>query len=240
MLDMLPRVHLLRQSQFRDVDHYVVYGRSLKFQAQTLERLGIHKSQIITSESVPHIRACQVVVPSTIRKYRVWATPRWACEFLRDSLTPEGNGGRDDWPERIYVSRRGASCRRITNEDAIEKLLCQRGFCTVVPGNLDLDLQIQVMRHAKVVVAPHGAALTNLVFCQPGTKVLEIFPPDSLPGFFWAISHHMNLDYYYVTGIPFDPDHFDEHQIGSLNPNHDDIFIPPDVLTGLLDLAGVD
>lgn len=33
------------------------------------------------------------------------------------------------------------------------------------------------MANAECVIAAHGAGLTNLLFCQPGTRVLEIFTP---------------------------------------------------------------
>ena len=37
--------------------------------------------------------------------------------------------------------------------------------------------QVDAFAAAQVVVAPHGAALGNLVFCPPGVRVLELFAP---------------------------------------------------------------
>ena len=37
--------------------------------------------------------------------------------------------------------------------------------------------QVELFVYADVVVAPHGAGLTNLLFCREGTRIVEIFPP---------------------------------------------------------------
>jgi capsular polysaccharide biosynthesis protein len=47
-----------------------------------------------------------------------------------------------------------------------------------------------VMAEATHVVAVHGAALANLVFCAPGTRVLEIMPTE--------ISKYYNRAFYHV------------------------------------------
>ena len=62
------------------------------------------------------------------------------------------------------------------NEDALLDAMRHRGFEIVVPGALTLTEQIRVFREASVVVGPHGAGLTNIVFCEPGTIVYELVP----------------------------------------------------------------
>ena len=56
------------------------------------------------------------------------------------------------------------------------------------------------MASCEVVVAPHGGGLSNLVFCSPGTKVIEIFSPELVAGFFWKLSNQLGLEYYYLLG----------------------------------------
>jgi hypothetical protein len=35
---------------------------------------------------------------------------------------------------------------------------------------------------------------------MPGTKVIEIFPPNNVGMSYYIISHHLELDYYYLIG----------------------------------------
>jgi capsular polysaccharide biosynthesis protein len=54
-----------------------------------------------------------------------------------------------------------------------------QGFEVVDPGRHAFAAQVGMMREAVAVAGPHGAGLTNILFCPPGTKVLEIFPRDA-------------------------------------------------------------
>lgn len=79
------------------------------------------------------------------------------------------------YPERIYVSRDDAPTRRVENEREILGVLERFGFERVVLSELPIAEQIGLFRHAKFVVGPHGAGLTNVLFCEPGARLLELY-----------------------------------------------------------------
>jgi capsular polysaccharide biosynthesis protein len=43
---------------------------------------------------------------------------------------------------------------------------------------MPLTQQIRTFRSADLIVAQHGAALTNMVWCTPATSIIEISPND--------------------------------------------------------------
>lgn len=76
----------------------------------------------------------------------------------------------------IYL-RRGPEARRpLFQENCLERALLQRGFVVIDLEAISLPECISTFAKARWVVAPHGAALTNLVFSKPGTRVLELLP----------------------------------------------------------------
>ena len=82
---------------------------------------------------------------------------------------------------KLYVKRSGSgnlSSRTISTETEVIGALQCRGFRVIDPGTMSLQEQIQAFRQAAVVVSPHGSTLANLLFCQPGTKVLDLMPDD--------------------------------------------------------------
>ncbi len=46
-----------------------------------------------------------------------------------------------------------------------------------------------------MIVAPHGAAMTNIGFCEPGTQIYELIPTDYPNACFNRIAQLMDLDY---------------------------------------------
>jgi capsular polysaccharide biosynthesis protein len=77
-------------------------------------------------------------------------------------------------PRRIYIDRSHATLRRLTNEPDLIAAMTAMGFVVVRPETMSLADQVRLFRGAETIVAPHGAALTNLGFCRPGTRVVEL------------------------------------------------------------------
>lgn len=76
---------------------------------------------------------------------------------------------------RLYVPRKHN--RIVLNEAALIELLKNYNFECIDTDALDFEQQVMTFARAEAVVAPHGAALSNLLFSPPGCRVLEFFPP---------------------------------------------------------------
>lgn len=95
---------------------------------------------------------------------------------------------------KIVVLRPGAVTRRIQNSD--ELMLNLKGWETVVLEKMSIREQMKTFAEASHVVAAHGAGLTNLLWCQPGTKVLEINQKSELHKKVYPIlSHNLDLEH---------------------------------------------
>jgi tetratricopeptide (TPR) repeat protein len=198
MLDLLPRIAVLwQQGLHRNIDYFIVNRHQTAYEKETLEMFGVPKNQILESLQSPHIKASRLVIPSRIRES---VTPaRWVIESLRKYFL-------SDWSEsssasyRIYISRTQAKKRKMINEEIIIDLLKQYEFNIVHFEQMSVREQANCMAAAEVVIAPHGSGLTNLVFCQPGTKVIEILSPSWLNSCYWMLSLTCQLDYFCLVG----------------------------------------
>lgn len=97
---------------------------------------------------------------------------------------------------RIYLSRRlDAVARPMTNELALERALLERGIMPVTLSKLSVDDQLDIVGRAELIVAPHGAGLTNLIAARPGARVLEIRPSHCNGVHFERLSAVLDLSY---------------------------------------------
>jgi hypothetical protein len=92
---------------------------------------------------------------------------------------------------RIAIARRGT--RRVANAQQVETFLTRQGFTTYALDDFTIDQQIDLFSQAEWVVAPHGAELGNLLFCQPGTKVLELSPDLDFKPYFSYMCNKLTL-----------------------------------------------
>jgi len=116
---------------------------------------------------------------------------------LRESvLSHVGTGAEGHAPKRIYVSRRSGLERVLRNEEEVVRLLGEFGFERVYCEDSTFAQQVEMFRQAEFVVGPHGGGLTNTVWCERGTKVLEIFHPQSVRRCYWSIAQSIGLVHY--------------------------------------------
>jgi capsular polysaccharide biosynthesis protein len=75
-----------------------------------------------------------------------------------------------------------------------------RGFEAYECEGKGVAEQARLFHSAEAIVAAHGAALTNLVFCKPGTTVLELFSPKYVNPCYRDTCVAANLRYAAVIG----------------------------------------
>jgi hypothetical protein len=96
-------------------------------------------------------------------------------------------GYSHETPEKVFIARKGR--RKIINETEVEEFLNKYGFKKVYFEDIPLTEQWSIAKNAKVVVTPHGAAMTNLLFNDQMVKCIEL----SHPGF--IVDYHRNIIY---------------------------------------------
>ncbi|MGL5063602.1 MAG: tetratricopeptide repeat protein [Microcoleus sp.] len=232
MFDVITRFDLLQRSGLMEtIDKFVVNACDAVYQTETLNILGIPPDKILESRCSLHITADKLIVPSIFYD-GCGAVSKWKCEYLKQVFLPEKLLPNPNYAERIYISRQQASYRRIVNEEQVISFLEKFGFRTVKLETMSVAQQAACLAAAKVVVAPHGAGLTNLVFCNPGTQVIEIFSPAYVPYCYWMISNLCGLSHYYLIGEVFEDG-------SQTKPIHKNLILDINLLEKLLNRAGV-
>jgi hypothetical protein len=94
---------------------------------------------------------------------------------------------------RLYIQRE--HLRRVAPNPLFDQFLTSQGFTTVALDGLTPAAQIKLFQSAESIIAPHGAGLSNLLFCQPGTRVLELSPAREFRPFFWMMGEKLGLPY---------------------------------------------
>jgi len=204
MVDILPALDLLRRSGVLEKDiPLLVHGYQGKpFQVQSLAALGIPSERLLSFEQAggSHVQAQNLIVPSLAGPVGCLTPRGWQ---VLQQLAPLGQAA--GLPRRIYISRRAARWRRVINEAEVLEALRPWGFVSVQLEALSPGEQIALMQRAEAVIGIHGAGLTNLAFCQPGTVVIEIFPTNAVLPYFWSLAQVVGLNYFPLLAPTCDP-----------------------------------
>jgi capsular polysaccharide biosynthesis protein len=142
------------------------------WQAEILEMCGISRDRVIPLHSFDALRIGDLWAPIRPKGARIM--PSWLPAALHATtgfVRPERPGWR-----RIYLSRQNAPRRRLLNEAQVIDFLVERGFEVHDSAGMSVAEQQALFSEAAFIVAPHGAGLTNLVWCPSNTKVIEILP----------------------------------------------------------------
>ena len=108
-------------------------------------------------------------------------------------------------PDRLlFVSRGDARLRRLVNEAELMAELLDYDFEFFLPKSNDHKSQIEAFRSARIIISVHGAGLTNLLFCQPGALVIELFASNHIKSTYCWLATRLGLRYRAVVGFSGD------------------------------------
>lgn len=197
MLDVLPRIKLILEAgkRLNQFDHILINSGQKTFQQETLAKFGIQPDQLVAMGPRSRYRCDQLWVPS-LPAVLGHPTPS-NVRFLR-SVFLEGKPGAAR--RRILVGRAEGRSRQTKGWKEVCNMLFPFGFEEIEPANLTVQEQAAVFSEAEWVVGIHGAALANLAFCRPGTRVVEILGRDYVNPCYRALSDAAGLRYHALIG----------------------------------------
>jgi capsular polysaccharide biosynthesis protein len=169
--DLLPKIALLTEKKVKFDALYIPEPR-YAFQRDTLKKIESQISIIFANEETI-LSAREAIVINPISPGL--NPPDWVYEYIRSEFG--AIDARAQSFKRIYISRRFAKNRRVINEDTLMPIFKEYGVETVFLENLSFLDQVTLFNSAEIVVAPHGSGLTNLVFSNKNTKVIELKGP---------------------------------------------------------------
>jgi len=124
-----------------------------------------------------------------------------AANILRSEFIPKipGPASSTEW---LHVSRRDAHYRRLLDEDAVPSVDPRISPVTTVMSEHPWEQQIAFFRGARVVSGVHGAAFIFILFCLPGTTLVEFFPGNYERNHFRLLAELCGLHWEKICCVP--------------------------------------
>ena len=172
-VDVVADIYFLERMGFArtEFDVYLMPFSRVAWQEEILQICGIDKTKVVAFSSFTALRAKELFF--AVRAKGGYLNPPWLVEGMRSM---SGWHGSPSAGQKIYLSRRDAARRPITNEDEVIDIVRSFGFEVHSCSNLSVRQQQSLFASASHIVAPHGAALTNLAWCNAGATMIEFFP----------------------------------------------------------------
>jgi len=166
------------------------------YETEYLELLGVKPSQIEDS------RYCKIEFERVILCNTGDMTyPNSADILLLKKYVESNVKVQKSEKRRIYISRSGS--RRVENEDQLIELLKKFNFKIIEDVPRTVREQIEIYKNASFIIGPHGASFMNVIWCDPGTHLFELFSPNYRRDHFRYLAKIVDMNYsayYYKAG----------------------------------------
>lgn len=142
------------------------------YEAASLAMAGFADNRLIRVPRRAAVRCRDIHLPVCL-----WSTPgriSHGIHWLRRRALEAGLVSPDPGTRRLFISRRDAPSRKMTNEDEVVHALAPLGFKSVELSTLGFAEQVSLFGQAEIVVAPHGAGLANIIFAPAACRLVEL------------------------------------------------------------------
>jgi capsular polysaccharide biosynthesis protein len=203
--EIITRLAILKNLPNEDI-YFIFDDNILGYQKEMLQKLGIDENKIILKNKNNKYIVKELYLPGGFAN--IWLSE--GCFYIYDKLK-QGlnlNNVREEFKSgfnKIYLSRKDDKWKRsLLNLTQIHAPLQKAGYKAVIPESLNLDEKIYLFSNATHIVGEAGGGMTNIVFSNPGTKIL-VLASESFPSpIFTNICTEKNIKYGYVMGTSYE------------------------------------
>ncbi len=232
LVETLPKLLLVDSiGRFNDVPLLIPNGLHENLEA-ALMKVNINGRHIIRLQCGEAYKVKQLIYPSALS--RVLDHYKGKLSFNTDivlshkwvyavSKTMRLVTDKKPWRKLFLTRRKGI--RSLSNLQEVEQLLFENQYEIVELDGLSINTQVTLFSQASVVIAPSGAALTNMLFCRPGTKVIALTSNHELTNYYlWSqVASIAGLDLTTISGQRL-------YNITNIYAVHDDYIIDLKIL----------
>ncbi|PID60234.1 MAG: hypothetical protein CSB44_10895 [Gammaproteobacteria bacterium] len=211
VMELLPRLGLLEANGIAidDIDHFLMRRITGRWQLALLEELGIGRERIVETHKRPWLR-CDRLLHADLNGCINLGMHRFVVEWLqqrfpgRNDLSLDSILGRrlpHDEELKLYITRPQGVRRGVENETALVAMLEDAGFITLPMEGLTPFQQAALLARVDVLMSPHGGALTNMIWCRPGIRVVELLSRHVFP-YYYGLSALCGHRYHAILENP--------------------------------------
>mgnify|MGYP002777179442 CR=1 FL=1 len=194
LVEILPRIQLVENDPAYDGVPWILPAQVPRYVREIISAAGYDDRVEYLASGTYQFE--HLILPTTM-SYGAGPNHPKELAWLRQKFLPQP---MPQATRRIWVSRRDAQSRFLLDEDAILQRLASLGFELVCPGELDFAAKVKVFSEAQMIVGPHGASLTHVVFAPDNAGLVEIFPQDYFSNGFSQIAKLRDWPYGVVVG----------------------------------------
>ena len=188
-LELLPRLGRVWQTAVQRWPNLRLWhnGGDTAYVREGLRRLGIGPEHLVAPSN--HVQADTLIVPNFAAPFGHPSLENleWLEQFWRPqtSTSPSAEASSQRW-----LSRPGAVRRVVLGEMAWSQQLRIRAI-----RQNSIEEQLFHVAFASTLIAPHGAAMANLISATPGSRVVELVNPAYQPSYFDGLIQRRRLQY---------------------------------------------
>tara|TARA_B100000963_G_scaffold18463_1_gene14101 strand:- start:1118 stop:2140 length:1023 start_codon:yes stop_codon:yes gene_type:complete len=164
LLQFLPRIFFNSKTDLKLAIHRNSSNKYRNFIGSILKSLNIQFKFVFLDDDFYHF---------TDSEFPQFLKMNDSIKILKKFLNPKTNV---EISKKIYVTREDSNYRKILNEGDVVTLLRNKGYKVINPQLYEINEQIEIFSNAEKIVSPYGSNLANIIFCNPGTEILEITP----------------------------------------------------------------
>lgn len=195
-LHALPRLQTFKEAGLLDDSLLFLPKkyRNYSFAIPSLEKFGVDARRIIFLPGKSNLKTKECALALFAPNF-----PDLVCK-IKSVLTANIKSFFIDFGEKIYISRKKQKLRNIENNSEFLALVEKYGFREICLEDHSYEEQIYIMSKARYVIAPHGAGITNILFMQGNSSLLELASNQTADKFnhdYYKLASNTDIKYFY-------------------------------------------